>query len=42
MKDHFKQKIDDTRQAYLDALDRLKKGKPTHKYLIGKTIKINE
>ena len=41
MKDHFKQKIDDTRQAYLDALDRLKKGKPTHKYLIGKTIKIN-
>lgn len=41
MKDHFKQKIDDTRQAYLDALDRLKQGKPTHKDLIGKTIKIN-
>lgn len=41
MKDHFKQKIDDTRQAYLDALNRLKNGTPTHKDLIGKEIKIN-
>ncbi len=41
MKDHFKQKIDDTRQAYLDALGRLKAGNPTHKDLVGKEIKIN-
>ncbi len=36
MKDHFKQKIDDTRQAYLDALGRLKAGNPTHKDLVDK------
>lgn len=41
MTDYFKQRIDETRQAYLDALERLKNGKPTHKDLIGKEIKIN-
>ncbi len=41
MTDYFKQKIDETRQAYLDALERLKNGKPTHKDLVGKEIKIN-
>ena len=41
MKEHFQQRIDDTRQSYLDALDRLKSGNPTHKNLIGKEIKIN-
>lgn len=41
MTDYFKQRIDETRQAYLDALERLKKGKPTHKDLVGKEIKIN-
>jgi len=41
MKNHFKQKIDDTRQAYLDALGRLKAGNPIHKDLVGKEIKIN-
>ena len=41
MTDYFKQRIDETRQAYLDALERLKKGNPTHKDLVGKEIKIN-
>lgn len=41
MTDYFKQRIDETRQAYLDALERLKNGKPTHKDLVGKEIKIN-
>ena len=41
MKEHFQQRIDDTRQAYLDALGRLKAGNPTHKDLVGKEIKIN-
>lgn len=41
MKEHFEKRIDDTRQAYLEALDRLKKGQPIHKELIGKPIKIN-
>ena len=41
MTDYFKQRIDETRQAYLDALYRLKNGNPTHKDLIGKEIKIN-
>lgn len=41
MKEHFQQRVDDTRKAYLDALDRLKSGNPTHKDLIGKPIKIN-
>lgn len=41
MKEHFEKRIDDTRQAYLEALDRLKKGQPIHKELIGKSIKIN-
>lgn len=41
MKQHFKQKIDDTRQAYLDALTRLKNGTPNHPELKGKEFKIN-
>lgn len=41
MKEHFQQRIDDTRQAYLDALDRLKNGCPTNPSLQGKKIKIN-
>ena len=41
MKEHFQQRIDDTRKAYLDALNRLKSGNPTHKNLVGKEIKIN-
>lgn len=41
MTDYFKQRIDETRQAYLDALERLKKGNPKHKDLVGKEIKIN-
>lgn len=34
-------KIDDTRQAYIDALERLKNGNPTHIELQGKDYKIN-
>lgn len=41
MKEHFLQRVDDTKQTYLDALNRLKSGNPTHKDLIGKEIKIN-
>lgn len=41
MKEHFEKRIDNTRQAYLEALDRLKKGQPTHKDLVDKPIKIN-
>lgn len=41
MTDYFQQRIDDTRQAYLDALSRLKLGNPTHEDLVGKPIKIN-
>lgn len=41
MKEHFQQRIDDTRKAYLDALTRLKSENPTHKDLVGKLIKIN-
>ena len=40
MKEHFQQRIDDTRQAYLDALNRLKEGIPIHKNLVGKPINI--
>jgi hypothetical protein len=31
----------DTRQVYIDALERLKSGKPTHQELQGKDYKIN-
>lgn len=41
MKEYFQQRVDDTRKAYLEALDRLKKGQPTNTELLGKTIKIN-
>lgn len=41
MTDYFKQRIDDTRQAYLDALVRLKENKPNHPELKGKEFKIN-
>ena len=41
MNDYFQQRIDETRQAYLDALERLKKGTPTNKKLVGKIFKIN-
>lgn len=41
MTDYFKQRIDETRQAYLEALERLKNGNSTHKDLVGKEIKIN-
>ena len=41
MKQHFKQRIDDTRQAYLDALTRLKNGVPNHPELNGREFKIN-
>lgn len=41
MTDYFKQRIDETRQAYLDALDRLKKGVPNSPELKGKEYKIN-
>lgn len=41
MNDYFKQRIDETRQAYLDALDRLKKGVPNNPELKGKEYKIN-
>lgn len=41
MKEHFKQKIDDTKQAYLDALSRLQSGTPKHQDLKGKPFKIN-
>lgn len=38
---HFEKKEQNTRQAYLEALQRLQVGQPTHKNLIGKPIKIN-
>lgn len=41
MTDYFKQRIDETRQAYLDALERLKKGIPNHPDLNDKEYKIN-
>lgn len=41
MNDYFKQRIDETRQAYLDALERLKKGVPNNPELKGKEYKIN-
>ncbi len=41
MTDYFKQRINETRQSYLDALDRLKKGIPNHCDLKGKEYKIN-
>lgn len=41
MKQHFQQRIDDTRQGYLDALQRLKQGKATHPSLKDKKYKIN-
>jgi hypothetical protein len=41
MNNYFKKRIDDTRQAYLDALERLKKGIPNHPDLKGKEYKIN-
>lgn len=33
--------IDETRQAYIDSLERLKNGNPTHTELQGKDYKIN-
>lgn len=41
MTEYFKQRIDETRQAYLDALTRLKEGKPNHPELKSKEYKIN-
>ncbi len=41
MQNFYEKRIDDTRKAYLDALNRLKFGNPTHKDLVGKPIKIN-
>lgn len=41
MTDYFKQRIDETRQSYLNALERLKKGIPNHIELKGKEYKIN-
>lgn len=41
MTDYVKQRIDDTIQAYLDALERLKKGIPNHIELKEKEYKIN-
>ena len=42
MKDHFKQKIDDTRQAYLDALDRLKQKSQVTKIINTYNFDINK
>lgn len=41
MKDFYEKRIDDTRIAYIDALERLKNGTQTHPELKGKKIKIN-
>ena len=41
MKTHFEERIDETRQAYLEALNRLKAGTPNHPDLKGKKYKIN-
>lgn len=41
MKEYFQQRVDETRQAYLEALERLKKGIPTHHEIKGKEYKIN-
>ncbi len=41
MKEYFQQRVDETRQAYLEALERLKKGNPTHPEIKGKEYKIN-
>lgn len=41
MKAHLKDRTDDTRQAYLDALERLKNGQPTNEQLKNKGYKIN-
>jgi hypothetical protein len=42
MTDYFKQRIDETRQAYLDALERLKKGIPNHPELKGLKAEIEK
>jgi hypothetical protein len=34
MKQYFQQRIDDTRKAYLEALNRLKSGNQKHKDLV--------
>lgn len=41
MKKHFQKRIDDTRQAYLDALQRLQQGNAVHPELKNKEYKIN-
>lgn len=41
MKVHFQKRINDTRQAYLDALQRLQQGKTNHPELKDKQYKIN-
>lgn len=41
MKDFYEKRIDDTRIAYIEALERLKSGTQTHPELKGKKIKIN-
>lgn len=41
MKEFYEKRIDETRIAYIEALERLKNGTPTHPDLKGKNIKIN-
>lgn len=41
MKEHFQKRIDETRQAYIDALTRLKEGRPNHPKLKGAEYSIN-
>lgn len=41
MKQHYKNRIDETRNAYLNALQRLKTGNPNNPNLVGKSYKIN-
>lgn len=41
MKQHYKDRMDETRNAYLNALQRLKNGNPTHTKLVGQSYKIN-
>jgi adenylosuccinate lyase len=41
MKDFYEKRIDETRLAYLEALERLKNGTQQHPDLKGKDVKIN-
>lgn len=41
MKQHYKDRVNETRNAYLNALQRLKTGKPQNPSLIGKSYNIN-